>query len=91
MSTSKKKGLGRGLSALFGDQKSEQKELKISQKSLRAGISDLRPNKYQPRIHFNEEKLSELASSIKKNGIIQPIAVREDDGDPGASEGCFRT
>lgn len=86
MSTSKKKGLGRGLSALFGDQKSEQKELKISQKSLKAGISDLRPNKYQPRIHFNEEKLSELASSIKKNGIIQPIAVRKDDGDPGRYE-----
>ena len=86
MSTSKKKGLGRGLSALFGDQKSEQKEPKISQKSLRAGISDLRPNKYQPRIHFNEEKLSELASSIKKNGIIQPIAVRKDDGDPGRYE-----
>ena len=86
MSISKKKGLGRGLSALFGDQKSEQKEPKIEQKSLRAGISDLRPNKYQPRIHFNEEKLSELANSIKKNGIIQPIAVREDDGDPGRYE-----
>ena len=86
MSTSKKKGLGRGLSALFGDQKSEQKDRKITQKSLRAGISDLRPNKYQPRIHFNEEKLSELANSIKKNGIIQPIAVREDDGDPGRYE-----
>ena len=86
MSTSKKKGLGRGLSALFGDQKSEQKDLKITEKSLRAGISDLRPNKYQPRTHFNKEKLSELANSIKKNGIIQPIAVREDDGDPGRYE-----
>ena len=64
MSTSKKKGLGRGLSALFGDQKSEQKDRKITQKSLRAGISDLRPNKYQPRIHFNEEKLIELSNSI---------------------------
>ena len=70
MSTSKKKGLGRGLSALFGDQKSEQKEPKISQKSLKARITDLRPNKYQPRIHFNEEKLSELASSIKKTALF---------------------
>ena len=77
MSTSKKKGLGRGLSALFGDQKSESEEQKISQKkSLSAEITDLRPNKYQPRAHFNEEKLLELANSIKKNGIIQPIAVR---------------
>ena len=87
MSTSKKKGLGRGLSALFGDQKPESKEQKISQKkSLSAEISDLRPNKYQPRAHFNEEKLLELANSIKKNGIIQPIAVREDKGDPGRYE-----
>ena len=87
MSTSKKKGLGRGLSALFGDQKSESKEQKISQKkSLSAEITDLRPNKYQPRAHFNEEKLLELANSIKKNGIIQPIAVREDKGDPGRYE-----
>jgi len=86
MSTTKKKGLGRGLSALFGDQKPEQKERKISQNSLKAGISDLRPNKYQPRVHFNEEKLLELSNSIKKNGIIQPIAVREDEGDPGRYE-----
>jgi len=87
MSTSKKKGLGRGLSALFGDQKSESKEQKISQKkSLSAEITDLRPNKYQPRAHFNEVKLLELANSIKKNGIIQPIAVREDKGDPGRYE-----
>ena len=87
MSTSKKKGLGRGLSALFGDQKPESKEQKIIQKkSLSAEISDLRPNKYQPRAHFNEEKLLELANSIKKNGIIQPIAVREDKGDPGRYE-----
>ena len=86
MSISKKKGLGRGLSALFGDQKSEPKDQKVSQKSFRAGISDLRPNKYQPRVHFNEEKLLELANSIKKNGIIQPIAVREDKEDPGRYE-----
>ena len=82
MSTSKKKGLGRGLSALFGDQQPEPKEQKKTQKSLSAGISDLRPNKYQPRAHFNEEKLLELANSIKKNGIIQPIAVRNDRQDP---------
>ena len=82
MSTSKKKGLGRGLSALFGDQQPEPKEQKKTQKSLSAGISDLRPNKYQPRAYFNEEKLLELANSIKKNGIIQPIAVRNDRQDP---------
>ena len=78
ISSKGKKGLGRGLTALFGDQKT-----KVDQKGpqninkIQANISDLSPNKYQPRTHFNEEKLEELASSIKRNGIIQPIAVRE--------------
>ena len=87
MSSFKKKGLGRGLTALFGDQKSEikQKE-KINHSGLKASIGDLSPNKYQPRAYFNEEKLTELANSIKKNGIIQPIAVREDKVDPGRYE-----
>ena len=87
MSPSKKKGLGRGLSALFGDQKSElKKDGNRNQNLNKAEVSDIRPNKYQPRVHFNEEKLNELANSIKKNGIIQPIAVREDKGDPGRYE-----
>ena len=87
MSTSKKKGLGRGLTALFGDQKSEvKKKEKTSHNRLMASIGDLSPNKYQPRVHFNEEKLLELANSIRKNGIIQPIAVREDKVDPGRYE-----
>ncbi len=87
MSTTKKKGLGRGLTALFGDQKPEiKKKEQINRNSLKANIGDLSPNKYQPRIHFDEEKLSELANSIRKNGIIQPIAVREDKVDPGRYE-----
>ncbi len=82
MSTIKKKGLGRGLSALFGDQKQEEKEIKIINKErTKANITDLSRNKYQPRTYFNEEKLLELANSIKKNGIIQPIAVRADKND----------
>ena len=83
----KKKGLGRGLKALFGDEKITEKN--VSQKThnnMRANISDLSPNKYQPRINFNEDKLQELTNSIKKNGIIQPIAVREDKVDPGRYE-----
>ena len=87
MKTSKKKGLGRGLTALFGDQKKEvKKEEKTNFVKLKASTSDLSPNKYQPRVHFDEEKLEELANSIKKNGIIQPIAVREDKVDPGRYE-----
>jgi ParB family chromosome partitioning protein len=84
---SKKKGLGRGLSALFGDEKINIKIKKqVINNKLKANISDLSPNKFQPRTYFNETKLEELANSIKKNGIIQPIAVREDKVDPGRYE-----
>ncbi len=87
MNSKKKKGLGRGLSALFGDQKNESKEENNNlSRSLTANIGDLSPNKYQPRIRFDEKKLEELANSIRKNGIIQPIAVREDKVDPGRFE-----
>jgi ParB family chromosome partitioning protein len=65
-----KKGLGRGLSSLIGETKSELKTNKLS-------ISDLIPNKYQPRKVFDEEGLEELTKSIKERGIIQPIIVRE--------------
>ncbi len=74
MSTIKKKGLGRGLSALFGDEKPKTNVQKDGVNKV--AISDLIRNPYQPREAFNEAKMEELANSIKKNGIIQPIAVR---------------
>ena len=82
----KKKGLGRGLSALFGDQKpsSEKNDTDIQQR--KALIGDLNRNRFQPRIHFDDNKLSELASSIKNNGVIQPIAVRKDEQEKGKYE-----
>ena len=72
----KKKGLGKGLSALFGDQEKIPSTKDFSSTPIKASISNLNRNTYQPRINFDEAKLDELASSIKKNGIIQPIAVR---------------
>ena len=81
----KKKGLGRGLSALFGDEKPIDKPQNIRQ-SNSVSISDLSRNPYQPRQHFSEEKLEELANSIKKNGIIQPIAVRPNKTENGKYE-----
>ena len=69
-----KKGLGRGLSALFGD--IEDKSISRDAKANTIPIADLERNKYQPRTLFDENKLNELSLSIKENGIIQPIAVR---------------
>ena len=70
MDTSKiKKGLGRGLSSLIGETKTEKNTSKVL-------ISDLIRNKYQPRKTFDAESLEELTLSIKERGIIQPIIVR---------------
>ena len=85
MTTGKKKGLGRGLSALFGDE--EPKGKNIEKKELnKVFISDLSRNPYQPREIFNETKLEELTKSIKKNGVIQPIAVRPKKNELGKYE-----
>ncbi len=77
MISKKKKGLGKGLSALFGDQKKPENTGKNENNIQKALIGELARNKYQPRTIFDEEKLQELSKSIKKNGMIQPIAVRK--------------
>jgi len=87
MSDRKKKGLGRGLSALFGDAKNnvennDDKNI-INNSQKLAQIGDITRNEFQPRINFDEQKLNDLSESIRQNGIIQPIAVREDRTDPG--------
>ena len=75
MDTTKiKKGLGRGLSSLIGETKTEININKLS-------ISDLVSNKFQPRKIFDEENLQDLTNSIKARGIIQPIIVRKSSND----------
>ena len=76
-----KKGLGRGLMSLFGDQVEVDPNTKKHDSNssyLLVSIGDLSRNKFQPRIYFDEKKIDELSQSIKKNGLIQPIAVRKD-------------
>ncbi len=84
----KKRGLGRGLDALFGDEEanfvtsgtvSEEKGTGIGRKM--AGIDQLQPGKYQPRQQIAPESLEELSNSIKIHGILQPILVRPIAGD----------
>ena len=86
MTDIKKKGLGRGLSSLFGDAKNEEIKSTDNNNQRVVAISDLVRNKFQPRIHFDNVKIEQLSKSIKSNGIIQPIAVRPDKEDPGRYE-----
>ena len=69
-----KKGLGRGLSSLIGETKVEKQKNQLP-------ISDLIPNKYQPRKIFDERNLEDLTNSIKERGIIQPIIARKSNDD----------
>jgi ParB family chromosome partitioning protein len=64
-----KKGLGRGLSSLLGDNSKNIETNKIA-------IKDIVRNKFQPRKNFNKDSLAELTNSIKEQGVIQPIIVR---------------
>ena len=74
-----KKGLGRGLSSLIGETKVEIQKNQLP-------ISDLVPNKYQPRKIFDENNLNDLTNSIKERGMIQPIVVRKSVNDDSKFE-----
>ena len=69
-----KKGLGRGLSSLIG-------ETKVTNKINKLLLSEIIPNKYQPRKNFDENNLEDLSNSIKERGVIQPIIVRVSNSD----------
>ena len=69
-----KKGLGRGLSSLIGETKVETKTNKLL-------LSEIIPNKYQPRKNFDASNLEDLTNSIKERGVIQPIIVRKSNTD----------
>ena len=81
----KKKGLGRGLSALLEDPSTDitTRNEPVSAPPRSAGpigtipVSQIEPNPFQPRTHFSDEALAELAQSISELGIIQPVTVRK--------------
>ena len=79
MNSKIKKGLGRGLSSLIGETRIENKTNKLS-------LSDIIPNKYQPRKNFEEENLKDLTNSIKERGVIQPIIVRHSNAETAKYE-----
>jgi ParB family transcriptional regulator, chromosome partitioning protein len=66
-----RRALGRGLSALLSDRPAT-----VSEEMIEVDIDLIEPNNFQPRTNFNEERLEELAQSIRSNGIIQPLLIR---------------
>ncbi len=90
-SIGKKKGLGRGLSHLFGEAEAAYRPSGPSQTAAPVHappggttlpVAYLRPGRFQPRRHFDEEALTELADSIRQHGLLQPILVRPIEGHP---------
>lgn len=79
----KKKALGKGLDALFGDEGINLDTLNKVEKDVdkeeifELALGELRPNPYQPRLYFDDDALNELADSIKEHGIFQPLIVKE--------------
>ena len=78
MSTQKKRGLGRGLDALFSTPNITQQCTPMSEMA-EVAIADIEPNPLQPRTDFDEEALQELATSIAELGVIQPITLKRGD------------
>ncbi len=90
-SSTKRRALGRGLNALFGDDENDRPS-PVSDESMNSdesssgqqnpngrklvSVSQLVPGQYQPRHHFNDDSIAELAKSIAQHGLIQPILVR---------------
>src|ERR1043166_4011065 len=71
------RGLGRGLSALIGDEAAAVKGEPVAKKDLRSlPVAFLQPGRFQPRMAFDEQPLQELAASIKEKGVLSPILVR---------------
>src|SRR5665213_2714473 len=87
-----RRGLGKGLSALMSEAYSQPRELREEKAAPRVRgeireegreeprqslpLSQIEPGKFQPRDHFDETAMAELASSIRKSGVMQPILVR---------------
>jgi len=77
--SAKDSGLGKGLDALLGDTSPADRESNVKKVGLDTLYLDqMSPNPDQPRSHFNESELAQLADSIRENGVLQPILVRAD-------------
>lgn len=82
----KTRQLGRGLSALFGEERDDYAELDAVRQWKTVPVEFLRPNRYQPRRDFDADQIDSLVASIRQQGILQPILVRRDADDANAYE-----
>jgi ParB family chromosome partitioning protein len=82
----RKRGLGRGLSALFGDESAEHAVFDRQRLTRGVAIEQLRPGRFQPRRIFDDDSLRTLADSIRDKGVLQPLLVRRDPDDANAYE-----
>jgi ParB family transcriptional regulator, chromosome partitioning protein len=80
------RGLGRGLSALFGDDEAPAAAPQKQDNLRTLPIEQLKPSRFQPRRHFDAENLEALTQSVREKGILQPILVRHDPADPNRYE-----
>ena len=78
--------LGRGLSALFGDDKPALVEANSNRETTAVPIEFIAPNPNQPRRVFDDDQIDSLVASIRQRGILQPILVRKDSRDPSRYE-----
>jgi ParB family chromosome partitioning protein len=74
----KRRGLGRGLSALLGEDEADLVELDKVRSSKTVAVELIHPGRFQPRHGFDEDRINDLVESIKEKGILQPILVRRD-------------
>lgn len=80
----KRRALGRGLSALLGDEGDDYAQLDRLRSARTVALDQLRPGPWQPRRHIPDDELAELAQSIAAKGILQPLLVRRRADDPGS-------
>ncbi len=78
----RRKGLGRGLSALIQDEGEDMGAIDRMRDAREVPIEHISPNPYQPRQHFSDENMADLAESVKEKGVLIPILVRRVDEDP---------
>ena len=81
-----KKGLGRGLSSLMGEDTNNEAILQTSYSDTKISLSKLKPSSIQPRRIFDKNSINELAESIKSKGLVQPILVRPSSNNPDEFE-----